>query len=143
MKTSRIAVALLLAVLVSVSGMASTAGEEGNAARPKTLPLGVWGGHDISMEVKDDGVEIEFDCARGMIIGPLVLDAGGRFHAKGSYKVEVPAPVALDQAAGSEAVYTGRLNGSRLRLEIAISGQQEPMSFDLFRGRPGVLKKCA
>jgi hypothetical protein len=51
-----------------------------------------------------------------------------------SYKVEVPAPVALDQAAGFEAVCTGRLNGNRLRLEIAISGQQEPMSFGLFRG---------
>jgi len=112
----------------------------------KALPNGVWGGEHIRMDVNDGGADIEFDCARGSISQRLVLDARGRFKLQGTYKVETPAPAAADggsSGSGVTVTYTGILNGSSLRLEVSIEGQDTPRIFDLSQGDQGHLAKCA
>ncbi len=116
------------------------------AAPTKAVPNGVWGGEHIRMEVSDSGADIEFDCARGSISQRLELDEKGRFRVEGIYKAETPAPAAVDgglPASGIKATYTGTLNGSGLRLEVFIEGQDTPRTFDLEQGDQGHLAKCA
>ncbi len=112
----------------------------------QVLPNGVWGGEHIRMDVSDGGADIEFDCARGSISQRLALDAQGRFKFQGTYKAETPAPAAADggpTGSGVTATYTGVLNGSSLRLEVSIEGQDTPRIFDLSQGDQGHLAKCA
>lgn len=108
----------------------------------KRLPVGVWGGEHIRMEVSRGGAEIEFDCARGQIPKPLVLDRNHSFQQKGIYKAETPAPA---KAGGPRwnATYSGRLTGTSLHLEVSISGVQGVRAFDLDYGQEGSLSKCA
>lgn len=112
----------------------------------KAVPNGVWGGEHIRMDVNNSGADIEFDCARGTISQPLVLDAQGRFKLQGTYKAETPAPAAADggsTGSGVTATYTGVFNGSSLRLEVSIDGQDTSRTFDLVQGDEGHLAKCA
>jgi hypothetical protein len=116
------------------------------AGSAKAVPNGVWGGEHIRMDVTDSGADIEFDCARGTISQRLVLDAQGHFKLQGTYKAETPAPAADDggsTGSGVTTTYTGVLNGSSLRLEVSIEGQDVTRTFDLVQGDQGHLTKCA
>ncbi len=116
------------------------------AGPARAVPNGVWGGEHIRIEVTDTGADIEFDCARGTISQRLAVDAQGRFKLQGTYKAETPAPAAVDggsNGSGVAATYTGVLNGSSLRLEVSIDGQDTPRTFDLLLGDQGHLAKCA
>ncbi|MFZ0311687.1 MAG: hypothetical protein WAL85_03160 [Candidatus Korobacteraceae bacterium] len=125
---------------------ASRPAQSSPASPTKAVPNGVWGGEHIRMEVNDSGADIEFDCARGSISQPLELDDKGRFKVQGIYNAETPAPAAVDggvAASGVKATYTGALNGSSLRLEVLIEGQDMPRTFDLVQDDQGHLAKCA
>ena len=125
---------------------ASRPAQSSPAGPAKAVPNGVWGGEHIRMEVNDSGADIEFDCARGSISQRLALDAEGRFKLQGTYKAETAAPAAEDggsTGSGVTATYTGVFNGSSLRLEVTIEGQDTPRTFDLLLGDQGHLAKCA
>lgn len=130
---------IALAALLPTSGPLS--GKKPNAT--KLVPAGLWGGEHISMEVDGAGAEIEFDCARGRILEPLVLDAKGRFRVKGTYKADTPAPMRAGDSSGANAIYSGTLEGEKLRLEVSVSGVEGIKSFDLVYGQQGRLAKCA
>lgn len=142
-------VALIIACLgLSSAGQvtASHPVQSGPAAPTKAVLNGVWGGEHIRMEVNDSGAQIEFDCARGSISQPLLVDDKGRFKVQGIYIHQSPAPVAADgalPASGTNATYVGTLSGSNLRLEVFIEGQDTPRTFDLVEGDQGHLAKCA
>jgi hypothetical protein len=144
-----VAVVLITACLgLSSAGQmkASRPAQSGVAAPAQAIPNGVWGGENIRMEVNDSGADIEFDCARGSISQRLELDGEGRFKIPGIYFAETPAPAVVDggsPASGVKATYTGTLNGSNLRLEVLIDGQDRPRTFVLVQGDQGHLAKCA
>lgn len=144
-----VAVVLIIASvgLACVGQMKPSRPAQSSPAGPaKAVPNGVWGGEHIRMDVNDSGADIEFDCARGIISRRLALDAQGRFKLQGTYKAETAAPAADDGGAagsGVAATYTGVLNGSSLRLEVSIDGQDTPRTFDLLQGDQGHLAKCA
>lgn len=120
--------------------------QAGSAAPSKAVPNGVWGGEHIHMDVSDDGADIEFDCARGTISQRLQLDDKGRFKVQGIYRAETPARAAVDgglAVSGVKATFTGTVNGSSMRLEVLIEGQDTPRTFDLVQGDQGHLAKCA
>jgi hypothetical protein len=141
-------------VLIIASLGLACAGQKG-ALRPvqstrartaKVVANGVWGGEHIRIDVSDSGADIEFDCARGTISQPIVLDAQGRFKLQGTYKAETPAPATADRGStgsGVTATYSGVLNGSSLLLEVSIEGQDTSRTFDLVQGDQGHLAKCA
>src|SRR5262249_35267529 len=47
------------------------------ARKMQSIPTGNWGGQHINMKVGAKSATIEYDCATGMIQGPLVVDANG------------------------------------------------------------------
>jgi hypothetical protein len=132
---------VVLAVLLPASGMGGPSSEKAHAAR--LVSAGVWGGEHIRMDVDGTGAEIEFDCARGRILGPLKLNAGGRFQLKGIYKAETPAAMMAGESSAPNATYTGTLKGARLHLAITVAGVEGIKSFDLEYGQQGHLAKCA
>ncbi len=50
------------------------------------IPTGVWGGQHINLEVGEKSAKIEYDCASGVIDGPLVVDGDGHFNLRGTHK---------------------------------------------------------
>ena len=146
----RFAAVVLITACAGLSGTgqmkAWSPAQSGSAAHIKVVPNGVWGGEHIRMEVNDSGADIEFDCARGSISQRLELDDTGRFKVEGTYMAQSPAPASVNpglNASGVKATYIGSLNGSSLRLEVFIEGQDTPRTFDLVQGDQGHLAKCA
>jgi hypothetical protein len=108
------------------------------------VPIGIWGGEHVTMDIARDGATLEFDCAHGRIEEGLVLDDGGRFRAAGWYVLEKGGPV----VAGEEPVelparYDGRLDGATLQLSVTLDADGRRIGpFVLLFGRPGRVLKC-
>ena len=84
------------------------------------VSVGTWGGRSLQMEVTQQGATLEFDCAQGTIPEPLVLDATGKFRAKGTFQTG-GGPVRRDQKPGSDVVYTGTVEGDTMQLEFTLA----------------------
>ena len=107
------------------------------------IPTGVWGGQHINLEVGEKSAQIEYDCATGVIDGPLVLDANGRFNLRGRHKMERGGPVRQNDDAKSEpATYTGSVKGNTMTLTLKVGDSSEGDTFTLEKGKPGDLVKC-
>ena len=132
-----------LRMIFAVIALASAASSLPAAdAKPSIVPSGSWGGDHVAMTVTADSVELEFDCARGYIDKPLVIDSHGSFKMQGTYRRERPAAAQADSEDGTPVVYAGSIKGDVMRLEVQIPGQ-ENISFQLVRGEEGRITKCA
>lgn len=110
----------------------------------RRAPEGGWGGTGISIQVDSAGAKIEFDCARGTIDAPLVLDSEGGFDLPGTFTPERPGPIRMGEEDKSEpARYSGRLDGETLTLQVHRPGasRQMPPRAVVF-GKPPRLRKC-
>jgi hypothetical protein len=108
------------------------------------VPLGVWGGVHIQMQVTDQGAEVEYDCAHGKILEPLSLDSAGRFQAKGIHVLDGPGPARQGvDPANQPANFSGDVKGKTMTLEVTLAGTSEPVgTFTLTQGSEGRLRKC-
>ena len=80
----------------------------------RVISTGLWGGQHISMNVRAKSATIEYDCANGVINGPLVVNADGSFNLHGTHRMERGGPVrADDKSSGEPATYTGTIKGIR------------------------------
>jgi hypothetical protein len=131
---------LVLAVGLAAASRRGDAFEAADAAKVKT---GVWSGEHARLEVAAGGATIEYDCGRGTIDEPLVLDAQGRFAARGRHVPEHGGPERRDEPAPPAARYTGRVSGDHMTLTVAIDGQKDPLGpFTLTHGADVALMKC-
>ena len=106
------------------------------------IATGVWGGQHINIEVGEKSAMIEYDCASGVINGPLVVDSEGRFNLRGSHKVERGGPIrADDDSKQIPATYTGSIKGNTMTLTLKL-GDSDAETFTLEKGKPGELFKC-
>jgi len=106
------------------------------------IPAGVWGGEHIRIDVGAKSATIEYDCAHGMIKGPLKLDSEGRFNLEGTHTPERGGPVRADQTARSQAAtYVGSISGDKMTLTLKVSGAEDE-TFALEKGKEGELFKC-
>ena len=106
------------------------------------IPTGVWGGQHINIEVGEKSARIEYDCATGVIEGPLVVDSNGNFKLRGTHKVERGGPIrAGDDSKGHPATYTGSIKGNTMTLNLKI-GDGDAETFTLEKGKEGELVKC-
>ena len=81
------------------------------------ISTGSWGGHHISMKVGAKSATIEYDCANGVIDGPLVVDDNGHFNLRGTHRTEHGGPIRADESSkGQPATYTGAINGNTMTL---------------------------
>ena len=106
------------------------------------IAKGLWGGQHINIEVGEKSASIEYDCASGVIDGPLVVDNNGHFKLRGTHKMERGGPVRADEDPKSlPATYTGSIKGNTMTLTLKLSGFDEE-TFTLEKGKPGDLVKC-
>jgi hypothetical protein len=98
------------------------------------------------MTVGPQGATVELDCAHGAISEPIVVGKNGRFRASGTYSPEHGGPTREgEEASARPAVYTGRVEGETLSLEIAYESGESVESvgtFELAHGRASRLTKC-
>ena len=104
----------------------------------------VWGGAHIRLVLNDNGGEIEYDCARGTLSEPLIVDSLGRFSVKGIHIREAPGPIRVGfKPAPQAAQYTGTLNENTLELTVTLTESQTTIgTFKLTQGNEGRLWKC-
>jgi hypothetical protein len=125
--------------LVSIALFISCPAKSQNMQR---IPTGVWGGQHINLEVGEKSATIEYDCATGVIEGPLVVDGNGSFKLRGTHKPERGGPIrAGDDRKGQPATYTGSIKGNKMTLTLKV-GDAEAETFTLEKGREGELVKC-
>ena len=126
-------------LLLSVVLLVAVSATKKNMQR---IPTGVWGGPHINIEVSEKSAKIEYDCASGVIEGPLVVDANGNFKLRGTHRVERGGPVrADDDTKGQPATYTGSIKGNSMTLTLKLAGSDEE-TFTLEKGKEGELFKC-
>ena len=106
------------------------------------MATGLWGGQHINITVGEKSATIEYDCASGVIDGPLVVDSNGRFNLRGSHRMERGGPVRADEDPKKvAATYTGSIKGNTMTLTLKLTDSDEE-TFTLEKGQPGELFKC-
>ena len=126
---------LLVVSLLLISATAKT-------QKMHRIATGVWGGEHINIEVGTKSATIEYDCASGVINGPLVVDTKGAFNLHGTHTMERGGPVRADaQPNARPATYTGSIKGNTMTLTVKLKGSDDE-TFTLEKGKPGELVKC-
>ena len=113
-----------------------------SATNMQKIPTGAWGGDHISIEVGEKSATIEYDCAHGVIEGPLTIDANGRFNLHGTHTPERGGPVHADEQQRSQpAKYAGSVSGNKMTLTLKLEGADDE-TFTLEKGKEANLFKC-
>jgi hypothetical protein len=113
--------------------------------RPRTrkVPIGVWGGQHIRLEVTAREVSIEYDCAHATINQSITLDRNGRFNVSGMQFREHGGPVRPGLQNGYPARFAGQVKGSVMTLTVTDSNTNESIgTFTLKYGQQPRLMKC-
>ena len=106
------------------------------------IPIGNWGGQHINIKVTAQSATVEYDCATGVIQGPLVIDRNGNFKLHGKHRMERGGPVRADETPKDlPATYTGSVRGNTMTLNLKVS-DAEVETFRLEKGKEGELFKC-
>jgi len=106
------------------------------------IPAGTWGGQHINLVVGAKSATIEYDCASGVIKGPLVVDRDGNFNLRGIHRIERGGPVRADEKANEvPATYSGSIKGNTMTLHLKVS-DSDVETFTLEKGKEGELFKC-
>jgi hypothetical protein len=110
-------------------------------AHNRRLSDGIWGGMNIALEVKTENATFEFDCARGVVTEPILLDKDGRFDVAGSYVVEGPGPAREGNEKAAKARYSGTVHDDTMTLKVQPVGA-DGRNFSLTLGKFGKIHKC-
>jgi hypothetical protein len=106
------------------------------------IPTGTWGGQHIQMKVGAKAATIEYDCATGVIEGPLVLDANGNFDLRGTHRMQRGGPTRADETANDRpATYTGSIKGNTMTLNLKLN-DSDVETFTVEKGKEGELVRC-
>lgn len=106
------------------------------------IATGGWGGLHISIKVGADMAKLEYDCATGVIQGPLIVDSNGNFNLRGTHRPERGGPVRSDeQPRQIPATYTGSIRGNTMTLTLKLAGSDDE-TFTLEKGKKAELFKC-
>ncbi len=112
------------------------------ATSMQRIPVGIWGGDHARVEVGEKSASIEYDCAHGVIEGPLVVEANGRFNLRGTHTPERGGPVRSDETPRSlPATYVGSVSGDKMTLTLKLADTEDE-TFTLEKGKEGNLFKC-
>jgi len=111
---------------------------------PDRVPPGSWGGQHIGMVVSDTGAVIEYDCASGVVAGPLTLGAQGEFDWSGTHIRGHGGPSRIDETPDAHpARYAGKATSNQMTLTLTVTdGSQPPQTFSLTRGANAGVFKC-
>lgn len=139
-----VAMGMRMATILAGLTMLSTLACGGGTSAPAegTVLTGTWNGLHVSLELDDEGGEVEYDCAHGGLAEPLRLDRTGAFDVAGVHVREHGGPVRDDLPGDSVAArYRGSLRGGALELRV-LAGKDSLGPFTLRRDAPVQLFKC-
>ena len=126
---------LLASLLLLISVTAET-------RKMQRIPTGNWGGQHINIKVTSQSATIEYDCATGVIQGPLAVDRNGNFNLRGKHRMERGGPVRANETPREiPATYTGSIRGNTMTLNVKVA-DAEVETFKLEKGKEGELFKC-
>jgi len=126
------------------SGKPQTVNINNASQREDRMTKGSWGGNHVSMEVTEEGAQIEYDCAHGTIPTPLKIDSNGKFSAKGLHFRERGGPQRVgSEERGEPVVYSGTTDGKTATLTVTNVATEEVIgTFTLSHGKAGRVTKC-
>jgi hypothetical protein len=132
----------LLAVWTPVVRDGARADGPPQATSSRHVAPGLWGADHVRMMISRTGARLEYDCADSTIDQPIILDAKGKFTAKGSYTPDRGGPRRSGTAAG-RARYVGEVSADTMKLTVTLENTKEPVGvFTLRRGDDPLLTKC-
>lgn len=119
------------------------AGESANRSA-KSMPAGEWGGQSLHLEVTAQGATLEFDCASGKMLEPLVVDTKAISVPMELFNPGISGPARKDvQPASQATLYTGTIDGDTMRVEFTLPGNSQPEGpLTPARGSQGHLRRC-
>lgn len=123
--------------VVAASGRHTSTASNRRAA--SAAPQGNWGGPSVNLTVTLTGGTIEFDCGRGTIDAPMLLDLGGRFDVPGTF-IREGGPE-RENPDRLPARYTGWTDGKTMILSVA-TGDSQIVDLPLTIGTQTRLMKC-
>jgi hypothetical protein len=114
------------------------------AATNPAVPLqGQWAGDQLQFVLDPTGGRIETGCASGTLVGPIKLNADGKFVATGTFSPVMPGPQLADAPNTVQAArYSGELVGAVMKMTILPAGAQEAQVFNLREGAKIKLLRC-
>jgi hypothetical protein len=111
--------------------------------KQQRIATGVWGGQHIQIQVGANSATIEYDCANGVINGPLAVDSDGNFNLHGTHRMERGGPVRANaEPRKIPATYTGSVKGDKMTLTLKLAGSSDEETFTLQRGKEGDIVRC-
>ena len=115
-----------------------------SAAAPAGPLVGEWGAQHVGLVLDAEGGRLEYDCAAGMIAGPIRPDRSGRFRAEGTHTPGQGGPDRIDYVPPRlPALYEGRVTGDRMTLRVrVVPTGLELGPFTLRRGAQPMLTRC-
>jgi hypothetical protein len=108
------------------------------------VPPGGWGGEHISLEISENGAQLEFDCAHSTIKQQITLNDKMYFDVEGIYVKESGGPQRPWERPDSHPVrYTGHIAGQTMTITVTLTDSNQKIgTFTLIRGQSPVLVKC-
>jgi len=133
---------MFLRIAILTVGLLAVCSVVAETRKMQRIPTGNWGGQHIQMKVSAQSATVEYDCATGVIEGPLVLDRNGNFNLHGTHRRERGGPVRADETPRDiPATYTGSIKGNTMTFKLKV-GDAEVETFTLVKGKEGELFKC-
>ena len=131
-------------VKTSINSNQKSDGENMNDTKMTAVSQGNWGANGIRFAVEENDVQIEYDCANGVINEKLMINEKGEFKANGSHTVESFGPIREDNPPKPKpAHYEGKVSGETMTLTVTLTETKEKIAdFTLERGKTPRLHKC-
>lgn len=106
--------------------------------------IGVWSGKHITLEISEDGANVEYDCATGKIVGKIKLDKNNSFSILGTYLEEKGGPIRPDDSTKAITVrFSGQIKGKKMNLVVRRNDTKKLIGkFILYYNREPYLVKC-
>lgn len=108
------------------------------------LPVsGEWGGTHVGLSLTPAGGTLEYDCAAGTMIGPLMINRDGTFIAEGTHTPGWGGPEIDGQVLPSYSVrYSGSIRGDSMSLQGRVENGVLLGPFTLRRGAEPIIFRC-
>jgi len=107
------------------------------------LKAGQWGGQHIAMTVAASATEIEFDCGKAAVEGPIDVARDGAFSATGTFLPERPGPTTPDAPPRRPMRLSGTVKGDDMQARVVLTDRDEEVgAFSLAFGASARLLKC-
>jgi hypothetical protein len=132
-------------LLAMVAGFALVGCTQTPISAPPTPLTGTWRSIAAEMTLTVQGGSIQFGCASGTINAPVMLNAQGEFLVNGTYTQGsgVPPPPESPPPTPQPTVYSGKVSGNTLTLNLQIQGGSPGSPFTLERDGTAQVIFCA